>query len=141
MDFDDFTFDKIKSKSKSKKPKSKVRDLEIVDRNEFLVINSSFPPRASRNVQSLLEYRVQLMSKFPFTLKSGESLMIETSCFIQEDVQGCMYIKANPNIPLVCEEHYVKCENHNIFLKMYNFTENTVKIPQNVCVGYLIISL
>ena len=141
MDFDDYTFDKVKPKSKSKKQTSKVRKFEMNERYEPLIINSSFPPRVSRNIQMFLEYRVQLMSKYPFTLNSGESSIIETNCFIQEDVQGCMYLKTNPSIPLLCEEHYVKCENHKIFLKLFNFTQNTITMPENVCVGYLIISL
>ena len=143
MDINDYMFIKetTKPKLKRRKSKNRIRQAETLDEDKQLIVNSSFPPRVSRNVQSLLEYRLQLMSKYPFSLKSGDCMMVDTNCCIQADADGCMYVKTNTNIPLLCEEHYVKCENNNLSLKMFNSTENTINIPGNVCIGYLIIML
>ena len=140
MDYDDCMVVKQNSKPKLKRKKFKNKN-GLDTANQQLIVNNSFPPRVPQNVQNLVEYRLQLVSKYPFTLKSGHCMMVETNCCIQADAEGCMYVKSNTNIPLLCEEHYVKCENNNLSLKMFNSTENTINIPGNVCIGYLIIML
>lgn len=141
MDYDDYDYMFEKQNSKPKMKRKKFKKRISLDEDKQLIVNSSFPPRVPQNVQNLLEYRLQLVSKYPFTLKSGDCMMVETNCYIQADAEGCMYVKANTNIPLLCEEHYVKCEKNNLSLKMFNHTENTINIPENVCIGYLIIML
>ena len=130
----------LKSKSKSKKTKMKSKEGEVKGREKVVIIDDSFPPRVSKDIQDLLEFRLQLMSKYPIFLNGGESMVIETNCYIQENAKACMYIKTNPNIPLLCEERYVKCENQKLSLVVFNLTNNVIQIPSDVCIAYLIIS-
>ena len=130
----------LKPKSKIKKTKIKTMESEVRAREKLVIIDDSFPPRVSKDIQHMIEFRLQLMSKHPIFLNGGESMVIETNCYIQENAKACMYIKTNPNIPLLCEERYVKCENQNLSLIVFNLTNNVVQIPSDVCIAYLIIS-
>ena len=128
--------------TKVKKRKSKVRILqnEAQEMDHSFAIDASFPPRVNRALQNMLEYRLQLKTKYPIYLNGGDFLVVETNCFIQEDAKANMYVKANPNIPLLCEELYVKCENQNLGLNVYNVSDKVVQIPKNVCIAYLIVN-
>lgn len=108
--------------------------------DKLVVINKLFPQRLTSEIQSLIEYRVKLISKYPIKLKGGDSLLVETNCLIEEDATACMYVKSNPNVPLQCEERYVKCETQKLSLRVFNFNDNVIHIPKHACIAYLIIS-
>ena len=124
----------------SKKSKKRTSEKEEQSKRKLVIIDDSFPPKVSKDIQDLLEFRLQLLSKYPIFLNGGESMVIETNCYIQENAKACMYIKSNPNIPLLCEERYVNCENQNLSLIVFNLTNNVIQIPTNACIAYLIIS-
>lgn len=142
MNLNDLAKIEQKPIAKAKSRKSKVRNIqpEAQESEKFVIINANFPPRVNRNVQNMLEYRLQLKSKYPIYLNGGDFVVVETNCYIQDDAKANMYIKANPNIPLLCEELYVKCENQNLSLNIYNVSDKVVQIPENVCIAYLIVN-
>lgn len=106
----------------------------------IIKINDSFPMINKGWSRSLIEYRVKLLTLKPITFKGGETLLVSTNCTIEEDRDLCMYLKANPDLNLVCEERFIAPQKQTINVKLSNLDAKVKKIPLNFCVGYLIIT-
>ena len=106
----------------------------------ILKIDSSFPMINKGWSQSLIEYRVKLLTLEPLTFKGGECKMVSTNCTIEEDRKLSMYVKSNPDLNLVCEERFIPPQKQAIQVKLSNLDGKVKKIPAHFCIGYLILS-
>ena len=99
----------------------------------MLKINSSFPTINDSWNQSLIEYRVKLLTVEPITIKEGESKMVLTNCMIEEDCELSMYLKANPDLNLVFEERFLFPLKQTVAVKLSNVDAKLKKIPEFFC--------
>lgn len=113
--------------------------IELKDRTR-VIVDDTFPPR-NEAYQHLLEYRIKLMADKPLALYGGESMKIATNCTIKKNANACLYIKSNPELPLLCEEGYLKCDDYLLCVKVFNISDKLIKIPKDVCIAYLIVNL
>lgn len=108
--------------------------------SNLLKINNSFPVFNKGWSQSLIEYRVKLLTLEAITFKGGESKRVVTNCMIEEDRDLSMYVRANPDLNLVCEEKFLLPRKQRVAVKLSNLDGKVKKIPEYFCVGYLIIT-
>lgn len=112
---------------------------EMRDRTQ-VIVDATFPPR-SDTYQHLLEYRIKLTANSDLALYGGDSMKVMTNCFIKKDAMASLYIKANPDLVLLCEERYVKCEDQHLSVKVFNIYDKLIRIPKDVCIAYLIVKI
>lgn len=113
--------------------------INIQNSDTLLKINNSFP--YIKNCWSeLVEYRVKLLTVETTTLNKGESQIVSTNCMIDENMKLHMYLKRNKELNLVFEERLILPQKQTVTIKITNIDENVKIIPQNICVGYLIIT-
>lgn len=112
---------------------------EIKERSHFFV-DATFPPR-SHTYQHLIEYRIKLMAENPIALYGGESMLVKTNCIIKKNANVNLYIKRNPDVCVQCEERFVKCEDQSLSVKVFNTSNHLIKIPKDICIAYLIVSI
>ena len=92
----------------------------------------------------LVEYRVKLLTiKQTFNIAGGTHQTIPTSALVKQQLHKFSgHIKLNENIPLACESEGYICPGFRgrIFLKVFNFSSNSVVIPPGACIGYIHLS-
>lgn len=106
----------------------------------LLKIDQSFPMINKGWSKSLIEYRIKLLTLEPITFKGGESKVVPTNCIIEEDRELSMYLKANPDLNLACEERFIFPQKQTLTVKLSNLDGKVKKIPTHFCIGYLIIT-
>ena len=92
----------------------------------------------------LVEYRVKLLTiKQTFNIAGGTHQTIPTSALVKQQLHKFSgHIKLNENIPLTSESEGYICPGFRgrIFLKVVNYSSNTVVVPPGACIGYIHIS-
>lgn len=109
------------------------------DSDSMLKINNSFP-NINNHCAHLVEYRVKLLTVEATTLCRGESKVVNTNCQIEDDLKLCMYLKANKELNLLFQEVFILPQKQTVTVTLTNIDEEVKIIPEQFCVGYLIIT-
>lgn len=106
----------------------------------ILKINNSFPFSNTCWNNLLIEYRVKLLTVNPITIEKGKSKIVYTNCMIEEDPEYFMFLKPNKDLNLVFEERFILPQKQTVIVTLTNTSEEVKIIPEQFCVGYLIVS-
>ena len=105
-------------------------------------IDSSFPQEPEYSLRHLIDYRIKLLLKDEVVLESSETQLVATCCKISNRSPNLsMHLKGYEHLPVSFEnEGIISSKFHGVvYVKLTNYSSNTVRLPPGAIVGYLIL--